>query len=178
VVAIEEVEPKIFKYLEEYFNTGFINSLDDQAADAVMVLGRLWVLAEFAGADHLQNAVITMLHPALYQSRFIQDFFHYAYSIPDRLPWTSPRDRALKKQIQFVHSNNPPATTTTSNSKSSGGVWKPANAAQEADMMSRHSLKLLAMRYAAWIFSKETLAVVSRIFSFPLVQGLLPVRSV
>ena len=48
VVAVEEVQPKIFKYLEEYFNTGFINSLDDQAEDAVMVLAKLWVLAEFA----------------------------------------------------------------------------------------------------------------------------------
>ena len=98
VVSLPEFEPKIFQYLEEYFNTGIINSFDAQAKGALMVLAKLWMLAEFAGMSLLQNVVMEMLHPALYGSNDLSVFFHYVYSNGDRYPWRIP----VKKQVRNV----------------------------------------------------------------------------
>lgn len=76
--------------------------------------------------------VMDMLHPALYRSPVIHDFFHYVYSIADRHPW-SPPGKGL------------------------------GESGRGADAVPKHALKVLAVRYAAWTFSRETLGLVRRV---------------
>lgn len=146
---LQDFEPQTFLYLDEYCSTGYINSLDQESAGALMELAKLWVLAEHISAVYLCNAVMRKLQPALYHSTSPTPFFYYVYSIPDRLPWTPPQEPPLENHQQHQYTNN---------------NYLPAGhkvVLEQPTVPPMHNLKVLAMKYAAWSFSNATLLLVS-----------------
>jgi hypothetical protein len=161
VMVLQHVEPAIFQYLADFFNTSLMQSVDEKADGALVTLAKIWVLAEYSGNKNLQNAVMVALHRVLSTSPAIQDFLHYAYSLPP--PSTNIKsEEDVKLEAQFQKQQDPHIATMVGlrNCQVAVGYTTAAKGEEDIGGKEKHTLKRLAIQRVVWTFTKETLSLV------------------